>query len=258
MPHDPDPSLRLLWRHAAPPPEGMPTRRGPKQKLTVDEIVDAAIDIADRDGLAALSMRGLAQRLGLGAMTLYSYVPGRDDLVVLMVDRVLGRTELPALPEGLRERMELVARTQYVDVRAHPWLLDVSGVRPWLGPAMADRYEWQLSAVEGVGLDDLEMDQTVSLLVGFATNIVRAEHEVQRAERESGMTELEWWEANAETLDELMAHHRDYPIAGRVGTAVGEVYQAASDPARELEFGLARIIDGLMAYLESRPASRSR
>ena len=252
MPHDPDPSLRLLWRHVAPEPGGpAPARRGPKQKLTVDEVVDAAIEVADRDGLAALSMRGLAQHLGLGAMTLYTYVPGRNDLVVLMVDQVLGRTELPELPDDLRERLALIARTQYVDVRAHPWLLEVSGVRPWLGPHMADRYEWQLFAVEGIGLDDLEMDQTVALLVGFGSNNARAAHEVTRAERESGLTELEWWEANAETLGEVMGH-RDYPIAGRVGQAAGEAYQAASDPGRELEFGLARIIDGLLAYLATK------
>jgi AcrR family transcriptional regulator len=250
VPHDPDPSLRLLWRHVTPAPEGpAPARRGPKQKLTVDEVVDAAIEIADRDGLAALSMRGLAQRLGLGAMTLYSYVPGRNDLVVLMVDQVLGRAELPELPEDLPGRLSLVARTQYADVRAHPWLLEVSGLRPWLGPASADRYEWQLSAVEGIGLDDIEMDQTVTLLVGFASNIVRAEQTARLAERESGRSELEWWEANSEILGELMAG-REYPLAGRVGSVVGEAYQAASDPGRELEFGLARIIDGLVSYLE--------
>jgi len=92
------------------------------------------------------------------------------------------------------------------------------------------------------------MDQTVALIVGFASNGARAEHEVKRAERESGMTDLEWWEANADALGEVMAH-RDYPIAGRVGVAAGEAYQAASDPGRELEFGLARIIDGVLAYL---------
>ena len=252
MPADPDPSLRLLWRHVTPAPEGgTPARRGPKQKLTVDEVVDAAIEIADRDGLAALSMRGLAKQLGLGAMSVYTYVPSRNDLIVLMVDQVLGRTDLPPLPDDLAARFELIARTQYADVRAHPWLLEVSGVRPWLGPHSADRYEWQLSAVEGVGLDDIEMDQTVSLLVGFATNIARAEHQAKLAERESGTSELEWWEANAETLSELMAH-REYPIAGRVGSAAGEAYQAASDPARELEYGLARIIDGILAHLGRR------
>ena len=63
---DPDPVLRLLWRHALPSPEAVAPRRGPKQKVTVDDVVDAAIDLADRDGLASLSMRGLAQHLGLG------------------------------------------------------------------------------------------------------------------------------------------------------------------------------------------------
>ena len=250
MPHEPDPALRLLWRHVGPTQEG-PVRRGPKQKLTVDEVVEAAIEVADRAGLTGLSMRGLAQQLGLGAMTLYTYVPGRNELVVLMVDQVLGRTELPALPDDLRARLELVARTQYADVRAHPWLLEVSGVRPWLGPHMADRYEWQLSAVEGIGLDDIEMDQTVALLVGFASNSARAEHEVKRAERESGMTDLEWWEANYETLGEVMAQG-EYPLAGRVGQAAGEAYQAASDPGRELEFGLGRIIDGILAHLATK------
>ncbi len=247
MPHDPDPSLHLLWRHVVPTPE-QPAKRGPKQKLTLDEVVDAAIDIADRAGLAGLSMRGLAQQLGLGAMTLYSYVPSRTDLVVLMVDQVLGRTTLPPMPDDLRERLALVAHVQLAEARAHPWLLEVAGVRPWLGPHAADRYEWQLSAVEGIGLDDVEMDQTVALLVGFAHNIVRAEHEKTRAERESGMSELEWWEANADAVGEVMGH-RDYPIAGRVGQAAGEAYQAATDPGREMEFGLARIIDGLLAHL---------
>ena len=250
MPAEPDPSLCLLWRHVASAPEpSAPVRRGPKQKLSVDAVVDAAIEIADRDGLGALAMRGLAEQLGLGVMSLYTYVPSRNDLIALMVDQALGRTALPPLPDDLAERLELIIRIQYADVRAHPWLTEVTGIRAWLGPHSADRYEWHLSAVEGIGLDDIEMDQTVSLLVGFAMNIARAEHEVRLAERESGTSELEWWESNAETLGDLMAH-RDYPIAGRVGSAAGEAYQAASDPARALEFGLARIIDGILAHLE--------
>jgi AcrR family transcriptional regulator len=245
---DPDPVLRLLWRHSLPSPEVAPARRGPKQKATVDDVVDAAIDIADRDGLAALSMRGLAQHLGLGAMTLYTYVATRNDLLVLMVDQVLGRTVLPAHPADLRERLEQLARVQYDDYRAHPWLLEVTGVRAWLGPHMAGRYEWQLEAVEGIGLDDIEMDQAVTLLVSFAAGVARAEQVVRHAERESGMSDAEWWEANYEALGEVMAG-REYPIAGRVGTAAGEAYQAASDPRRELDFGLARIVDGLIAHL---------
>ena len=250
MPVDPDPVIRLLWRHVVPAEAPAP-KRGPRQRVTVDEVVDRAIEIADEQGLDALSMRSLAPRLGIGVMTLYTYVANRSDLVVLMVDQVFGRRELPPMAGSLREQLQLVAEVQLGACRAHPWLLEVAGVRPWLGPNVADRYEWQLSAVEGIGLDDIEMDQTVTLVAGFATNVARSEHEVRRAERESGMTDLEWWEVNVGPLTEVMGH-REYPIAGRVGSAAGEAYQAGTDPHRELEFGLARILDGLEAYVARR------
>lgn len=254
MTAEPDPTLRLLWRHVVPVADE-PPRRGRRPKVSVDEVVDAAIEVADSEGLEALSMRALAERLGVGAMTLYSYVAGRDDLVVLMVDQVVGRAALPELVGDLRARLTQVAEAELHIRRAHPWLLDVVGVRPWLGPHVGDRYEWQLAAVEGVGLDDIEMDQAITLVAGFAANVARAEHAVRRAEQQSGMSDLEWWEANAPLLDELMAH-RSYPLAGRVGQAAGEAYQAGSDPRRELDFGLARIIDGIEARLATSPGSR--
>ena len=251
MPHDPDPTLPLLWRDVVPPPEESGPRRGRPPKVSVDEVLDAAIELADRDGLAALTMRALAERVGVGAMSLYTYVAGRDDLIVLMVDQAFGRTGLPPMSGDLRARLRLVAEVQLADHRAHPWLLDVTGVRPWLGPHVAHRYEWQLSAVEGTGLDDIEMDQTVTLVAGFAANVARSEHDVRRAERESGMTDLEWWEVNVGPLTEVMSH-REYPIAGRVGASAGEAYQAGTDPGRELAFGLARILDGVEAHIAAK------
>lgn len=247
MPADPDPTLELLWRHELPRSDPGP-RRGRRPKVSVDEVVDAAIELADRAGLESLSMRSLADDLGVGAMSLYTYVASRDDLIVLMVDQVVGRTPLPALEGTLRDRLTLVAELELDQRRDHPWLQDVVGVRPWLGPHVADKYEWQLSAVEGVGLDDIEMDQTVTLVAGFAANIARAEESVRRTERQSGMSDLEWWEANSEALERVMAH-RHHPLAGRVGLATGEAYQAGTDPRRELEFGLGRILDGIEAHL---------
>lgn len=242
-----DPTLPLLWRHVVPAAESGP-RRGRPPKVSVDEVVDRAIGLADRDGLDALTMRALAADLGVGVMSLYGYVASRDDLVVLMVDQVVGRTTLPPMAGDVRARLTLVAEVELAERRAHPWLHDVLGVRAWLGPNVADRYEWQLSAVEGVGLDDIEMDQTVTLVVGFAASVAHAEEAVRRAERQSGLTDAEWWEANAEALGRVMAY-REYPLAGRVGSAAGEAYQAGRDPRRELEFGLARILDGIEAHL---------
>ncbi len=241
-----DRALPLLWRESAA--AGAAPRRGPRPKVTIDDVVDAGIEVADADGLAALSMRGLAERLGIGAMTIYTHVPGRDELLVLMTDQALGRTERPAHAADLRRRLEQVAESAHAEYGAHPWLLEVAGLRAWLGPHSADRYEWQLGAVDGLGLDDLEMDQTVALLDACAASAVRARQEVILAERSSGTTELEWWEANYGLLGELMAG-REYPLAGRVGQAAGEAYQAASDPERQFRFALDRIVDGLLVHL---------
>jgi AcrR family transcriptional regulator len=252
---EPDPALPLLWRHEPGAADDLPraARRGPKQRLSVDDVVDAAIALADRDGLAAVTLRSLAQHLGIGTMSLYTYVPGRQALIALMADQALGRTELPPHPADLRKRLSAVAEVQFAEFRRHPWLLEVSGIRPWLGPRAADRYEWQLHAVDGMGLDDVEMDQAVTLLVSFAAGVARAAHEKHRAEVESGMTDAQWWEANHAALERVMAG-RSYELAGRVGTSAGQAYGAATDQERELSFGLARVVDGLLAHVERRRA----
>ena len=75
---------------------GTPSRRGPRPRLDLDAVVDAAIALADDRGLAALTMRALAARLRVSAMTLYGYVPGREELVDLMLDALYGRMAYPA------------------------------------------------------------------------------------------------------------------------------------------------------------------
>ena len=89
------------------------------------------------------------------------------------------------------------------------------------------------------------MDQAVSLLDGVAATAVRAQHTVVAAERRSGLTELAWWEANAEPLQQAMGD-REFPLAARVGQATGELYQAARDPERQFRFALDTVVDGLL------------
>lgn len=83
--------IRLLWD----PPATTPPR-GPRPKIGLTDVITAGVAIADQEGLASLSMRKVASRLGVGAMSLYTYVPGRDELIELMVDRVHGELTLPA------------------------------------------------------------------------------------------------------------------------------------------------------------------
>src|SRR5687767_6127641 len=91
---DPARTLALLWRAREP------SRRGPRPRLDVDAVVAAAIALADERGLAAVSMRALAKRLGVSAMTLYGYVPGKDELIDLMLDALYAAMPRERWAEG--------------------------------------------------------------------------------------------------------------------------------------------------------------
>jgi AcrR family transcriptional regulator len=242
---DVDRTLMLLWRRTLGVPQGS---RGPKQRVSVDDVVRAGIAVADEEGLAAFSMRKVADRLGLKLMSIYTYVPGRSELIGLMIDEVTGETGLPPHRGDWREGLTAVARQVWDEYHRHPWLLQVEEHRPWIGPNGSDKYEWQVAAVEDAGFTDLEMDQIVALVAGFAAGAAGASVRARRAAEQTGMSDAEWWEINAPVLERVMPAGR-YPISARVGQVAGEEYNAISDPDRSFQFGLDRILDGVETLL---------
>ncbi|KAB1914399.1 TetR/AcrR family transcriptional regulator [Micromonospora sp. AMSO31t] len=242
---DPARSLALLWR----------TREKASRKggdLSVERIVRAAIEVADADGLAALSMRRVAERLGVGTMTLYTHVPGKGELLDVMLDTVYGETNRPEqVPGGWRGRLAQIARENFALYLRHPWLLQVATTRPPLGPNLIAKYEYELGAVDGIGLTDLEMDAVITLVTGYVHGAARPAVEAAQATRHTGMTEQQWWHAHAPYLEKVLDPNR-FPLAARVGTTAGQEYQAAGDPARAFEFGLARLLDGVEVLLRDR------
>src|ERR671917_1860237 len=110
---DPTRSMELLWGLAAKP------TRGPKQGLTVERIVGTAVALADAEGLDAVAIRRLAEALEVGAMSLYTYVPGKAELVDLMLDHVYGEQLADMIGRsragdgGWRSRLEARARADW-------------------------------------------------------------------------------------------------------------------------------------------------
>jgi AcrR family transcriptional regulator len=244
---DPRRSLELLW--------GVPDRpkRGPKPKLTAERIVRTAIAVADADGLDALSMRRIADELGVAPMPIYTYVPGKAELIDVMLDRAFAElTPADGVPGGWRAKLEHIARDNWDLYHRHPWLLHVAAVRPPMGPALFDKYEFELRAVDGIGLTDLEMDSVVALVTGFAESSARVSVNAAEAERRSGMTDAQWWEALVPLLERIDTGGKDYPLSSRVGEVAGREHNAAVGPAHAFEFGLARILDGIQALVDSR------
>ena len=240
---DPARSMALLWRT---PADGA-TRPGPKSSLDVDRIVAAALRLADVEGLAAVSMRRVAAEVGVPAMTLYGHVPGKGELVDLMLDSVLGELypdEQAPTAGNWRSRVEAVARANWDFFVRHPWALHLATARPPLGPNLMRKYELELRAVDGLGLSEVQMDLLVTLVNGFVRGTVSGVHEKAAAERATGTTEEQWWAATAPYVAQVFDAAR-FPTAARVGPVAGEELQAAVAPERSFEFGLERLLDGI-------------
>jgi AcrR family transcriptional regulator len=235
--------MELLWGLA---PRG---RRGPKPALTVDEITAAAIAIADADGLEALSMRRLAEALGVGTMSLYRYVPGRPELLDLMVDRAsAGPRPASDSEEGWRGRLEHVARENVALYLRHPWLLQVFPGRPPMGPGVLRKYDDELRSLEGCGLGDVEMNLVLDLVLGYVRGAVMTWIEASRLEERTGLDDQGWWAAMAPVLDQVFDPD-EYPLAARVGEAATAHYGGAYDPEIAFEFGLERMLDGVAVLI---------
>ncbi|MGY1747014.1 TetR/AcrR family transcriptional regulator C-terminal domain-containing protein [Blastococcus sp. SYSU D00695] len=241
---DPARTMALLWRTP-----GEPGRRpGPRAGLDVDRVVVAAVALADREGLGAVTMRRLATELGVGAMTLYTHVPGKAELVDLMYDAVLGELyeQPPAGP--WRARLSAVARENWALFVRHPWAAGVGTGRPILGPNLMRKYDLELAAADGLGLSEVEMDLVITLVGAFVRGSVVSVHDQAAAERSSGLTDEQWWRATEPHIEKVFDAER-FPTAARVGPVAGPEL-GAGDPARSFEFGLARLLDGIAAMVE--------
>jgi AcrR family transcriptional regulator len=209
-----------------------------------------AIELADAEGVEAVTIRRVAQALDLSPMALYTYVPGKAELLDLMLDTVYARMprSTPA-DDGWRARATAVADDNRALHRAHPWMAAVSTSRPPLGPGLMAKYEYELQALDSTGLGDVELDAALTHLLGFVQTCARMAADERAVQQDSAMSDEQWWAGNAELLARVFDPER-YPTAARVGAAAGEAHRGAYSPAHAYEFGLSRVLDGLAALIE--------
>ena len=248
---DPARTLELLWRHELPTSAG--PRRGPRPGLTVNAVVEAGTRVADTEGLEMVTMRRIAGELGVGAMTLYNYVPGKNELLDLMLDAAyLAMDRGDTSSQGWRLRVRTIARENRALFVAHPWATHVTTTRPPLGPGQLTKYEHELRAFDGLGLDELDADAALDHVLAFVAGHARQHVETAAARDSSDADDQDWWDVAGPLLAGIV-DPTVFPTADRVGGAVGQVHGSAADPTRSWNFGLEVVLDGLATHLRLPP-----
>ncbi|MFE6697704.1 TetR/AcrR family transcriptional regulator C-terminal domain-containing protein [Streptomyces sp. NPDC057718] len=247
-------SLELLWGTGERP------GRGPKPGLTLDRIVTAAVAVADAEGLAAVSMRRLSTELGTGTMSLYRYVPGKAELLDLMLDRVLGEplpsthastppTEAPPASADWRAAVDTMARDYLDNLRRHPWLLKINQARTVLGPSALRGLELALTGLRGMGLRDPELIGVIITVNSFVEGLARTQADAAEAVRQTGLSDEVFWDHQRPFLERAMLSGA-YPMMASMSE---DTFSPAFD---QFEFGLQRLIAGFDVLVGERAADR--
>jgi AcrR family transcriptional regulator len=222
---------RQAWKQAvsAPHPGG--------KRLNIATVVATAIEVADEAGLAALSIRHLAQRLSLTPMAVYRHVESREELIMLMLDAMLASPPVADhTPASWPDALTGWGRSLYARYEAHPWALDA----PTLGmPSTPNLVRWMdtlLGDMEPTGLPILERLNVALLIAGHVRHIATVQLRTHLVDPPESADTLAQWLPQFVTADAFPFYARIFD-AGTLGPTSGP----------DIEYGLARIIDGVRA-----------
>ncbi|HVX66861.1 MAG TPA: TetR/AcrR family transcriptional regulator [Bryobacteraceae bacterium] len=226
----------LIWERLGERPAAGPAA------LTTDRIIQIARKLADREGLETLSMRRIAAELGSGVMSLYHYVPSKNDLMDLLLDAAMGEIEVPEKPSGdWRANLYNIANRTRECLKRHPWLLTLLHTRPALGPKRLAQFEASLAAVQELGLDIKTMHRMVVFLYIYVLGFVSMELSEAEALRRQEFNKLP-----LPYMDRLFATGA-FPNFARL---VGDGKHPPSADAF-FEDGLQFVLEGMAAQMKS-------
>jgi AcrR family transcriptional regulator len=243
-------TLQLLWG-AQPEPT-----RGPKPRLTLEEIVAAAVEIADAGGLEAVTMRRVAERFDVTTMALYRYVPSKDDLLELMFDAVAHPPPDPAdLPDDWREALRWWARWQRQALRRHPWLLSMPLALPPMGPNNIQWMECVLQAILRSGLPAQQSVAVLLIVANYTMAELRQQLSLQQAEQVTGIAYEDVGRVYAQLLERVVSDGKHPALTTAIAAgAFGDADATVTGPDQDFEHGLEFILDGIEALAERHTA----
>jgi AcrR family transcriptional regulator len=230
-------------------------RRGPKGELSVKQIVDAAVAIADKEGLSAVSMGRVAQSFGYSTMSLYRYISSKEDLLILMQDAVCD--DIPIPPEEAdkdwREGMREYVNATALVFRDHPWFGDIPISSVPITPKNLRIVDWLLRSMRNLPLNDYEKMSMVLLLSGYARSTGLIIRDMDRAIKGGAAPEDFGGLSYSAALKQLIKPDRfpDLHVVVNSGAYTGE--SDSNNPiSNDFDFGLERILDGIDCYIKNK------
>ena len=224
--------------------------KGPRPTLSLPRIVDAAVRVADTEGLDAVSMGRVAAELGAAPMSLYRHLSSKEELLRLMVDAAWGDYPGPLAPgESWRDGLARWAWAMRTGIRRHPWVvrIPISGL-----PIMPREIAWfedALACMEGTGLTEARKASVILLLSGYVRNVASTEADISAAIAASGLRPDEWMASYPRMLSQLTDPQRFPALSTFIAAGVFDAYD---DPDDEFIFGLDRILDGVEVLIAGR------
>lgn len=225
----------LLWGRRKSP------SRGPKPSLSLARIVEVGIELADAEGLAALSMQRIADELGYTKMSLYRYTPGKAELVALMLDSALGAPpDVSAVPGDWRAKLRAWAVQLWDTFNRRPWAMEVAVGARVFGPNELGWMESGLECLAGLGLRPRERLDAIVVINGHVRTLVQQTVGVGSDTPERDLSAV---------MAAILAEHgADYPEV----TAAFAADDSGAGQDDALDFGLERIFDGLAVLVDRR------
>ncbi|HEY1623274.1 MAG TPA: TetR/AcrR family transcriptional regulator C-terminal domain-containing protein [Streptosporangiaceae bacterium] len=234
MSHD-EPNFDIIWPREAPaaPQPGKPP-------LTREQIVAAAIELADEDGIDALSIRRIATKLGVGATTLYWHIKNKDDLFSLMYDSTTAEIELPEPTGDWRADLRTVALRTHESHARHRWII-LLGIQPSIGPSLRRYAEFIDRVLAPLGLDRQARTDTIAIVNDYISGFAHRETAWERLRERAGLTGDQWHER----LDSYLAQARatDPEFAAMIQSRLHLTSQ------ENFELGLDCVLDGIASRI---------
>ncbi|MFC6879531.1 MULTISPECIES: TetR/AcrR family transcriptional regulator [Actinomadura] len=238
MPQNTDPIADSVWLRPAKPKRGRP-------QLSREEIVAAAIELLDAEGLDGLSMRRLAAHLSAGATSAYFYVANKDELLELAVDEIMGEVRLPDVGAvGWRAAAASLAGDLRAVLLRHPWMVALLGVRPAIGPQAMRMSDRMVEVLTAAGFAGADLARASSLLTSHAIGAATGDVALRTATARAGKTPSELVGSLAPYVARTAAEYPHYAAWW------GENGSLVIDPDDSFAFGLDRLLDGLQSWLD--------